>query len=93
MVNSQFNQKTDIVVMGGPAFSTTEEIYMQAHEKTTIFTEPQTPKFWRWYVDDVYFILKRAQPDKFLNHVNNLNQNNNFITEKKSKVEVAFFDI
>ena len=30
--NSQFYQQTDDVAMGGPAFSTTADIYMQVHE-------------------------------------------------------------
>ena len=30
--NSQFYQQTDGIEMGGPASSTTTEIYMQAHE-------------------------------------------------------------
>ena len=34
--NSQFYQQTDGVAMGGPASSTTAEIYMQAHESTAI---------------------------------------------------------
>ena len=36
--NSQFYQQTDGVAMGGPASSTTAEIYMQAYERTVITT-------------------------------------------------------
>ena len=42
--NSQFYQQTDGVAMGGPAFSTTAEIYMQAYERTVITKALQPPK-------------------------------------------------
>ena len=42
--NSQFYQQTDGVAMGGPASSTTAEIYMQAYECTAITTVLHHPK-------------------------------------------------
>ena len=44
--NSQFYQQTDGVAMGGPASSTTAEIYMQAYECTAITTALHPPKVW-----------------------------------------------
>ena len=44
--NSQFYQQTDGVAMGGPASSTTAEIYMQAYESTAITTALHPPKVW-----------------------------------------------
>ena len=41
--NSQFYQQTDGVALGGPASSTTEEIYMQAPEQTPISTAVHSP--------------------------------------------------
>ena len=35
--------------MGKPAFSTTAEIYMQAHEQTAL----NSPKIWERFLDDV----------------------------------------
>ena len=46
--------------MGGPASSTTGEIYMQAHEDTAISMALHHPKVWEQFVDDVYSILKRT---------------------------------
>ena len=37
--------------MGKPAFSTTAEIYMQAHEQTAV----NSPKIWEGFADDVFF--------------------------------------
>ena len=44
--------------MGGPASSTTAEIFMQAHERTAISTTLYFPKVWQRFVDNVYCILK-----------------------------------
>ena len=45
--NSRFYQQTDGVAMGGPASSTTAEIYMQTHERTAISTALHPPKVWK----------------------------------------------
>ena len=45
--NSQFYQQTDDIATGGPASSTTAEIYMQAYERTAISTALQPPKDWK----------------------------------------------
>ena len=42
--NSQFYQQTNGVAMVCPASSITAEIYMQAHERSAIFTALHTPK-------------------------------------------------
>ena len=44
--NSQFYQQTDGIAMGGPASSTTTEIYMQAHEHTAISSALHPSKLW-----------------------------------------------
>ena len=56
--DSQFNQQTDDVSMGGPASSATAKIHVQAHEQTARSTILHPPKFWERFVDDVYSILK-----------------------------------
>ena len=55
---SQFYQETDGVAMGGPASSTTTEIYMKAYKRTAIITALHPPKVWEQFVDNVYSILK-----------------------------------
>ena len=55
--NSQFYQQTDGVAMGGPASSTTAEIYIQAYERTAITTALHPLKVWERFVDNVYSIL------------------------------------
>ena len=45
--NSKLNKQTDGVAMGGPASSTTAEIYMQVYECTAITTALHPPKVWK----------------------------------------------
>ena len=87
--NFQFYQQTDGVAMGGPASSTTAEIYMQAYERTAITTALHPPKVWERFVDDVYSILKRTHLENFFHHINNLHQNMKFTMEEESKGELA----
>ena len=62
--------------MGGPASSTTAEIYLQAYERTAITTALHPPKVWEPFVDDVSSILTCTHLEIFfLHHINNLHQN------------------
>ena len=67
--NSHFYQKTDGVAMGGPASSTTAEIYMQAHERTAISTALRSPKVWERFAGVVYSILKCTHLENFFHHI------------------------
>ena len=78
--------------MGGPASSTTAEIYMQAYERTAITTALHPPKVWERFVDDVYSILKRTHLENFFHHINNLHQNIKFTMEEESNAELAFLE-
>ena len=78
--------------MGGPASSTTAEIYIQAHERTAISTALHSPKVWERFVDNVYSILKRTHLENIFQHINNLHQNIKFTMEEESNGELAFLD-
>ena len=81
---SQFYQKTDSVEMGGPASSTTAEIYMQAHECTVISTALHHPQVWEQFFDDVYSILKRTHLENFFHRIKNLHQDVRFTLVEES---------
>ena len=51
--------------MGGPAPSTTAEIYMQAYERTAIATTLHPPKVCEGFADDVYSIVKLTRLENF----------------------------
>ena len=78
--------------MGGPASSTIAEIYMQAHEHTTVSTALHLPKVWKLFVDDVYSILKRTHFENFFHHNNNRHQFIKFTMKEDSNGELAFLD-
>ena len=90
--NSQFYQQTDGVAMGGPASSTTTEIYMQAYECTAITMALHPSKVWERFVDDVYSILKHTHLENVYHDSNNLYQNIKFTMEEGSNGELAFLD-
>ena len=90
--NSQFYQQTDGVAMGGPASSTTTEIYMQAYEHTAITTALHPPKVWKRFVDDGYSILKRSHLENVFHHINNLHQNMKFTMEEERNGELAILE-
>ena len=83
--NSQFYQQTNDASMGGPASSTTTEIYMQAYEQTAISRTLQQVQ--EQFVDDVYSIRKRTQ--QFFRHMSNLHQNIRFTVKNKSTGELT----
>ena len=91
--NSQFYQQTDGVAMGGPASSTTAEIYMQAHERTAISMALNPLKVWEQFFDKVYSILKRTHLENFFQHINNLHQNIKCTIEEENNGVLAFLDI
>ena len=76
--------------MGGPASSTTAEIYRDAYERTAITTALHPPKVCGKLFDDVYSILKRTHLENFLHHINNLYKNFKFAMEEESNGELAF---
>ena len=78
--------------MGGPAPSTTAEIYMQAYERTPITMALHPPKVCEGFADDVYSILKLTRLENFFHHINNLHQNIKFTMEEESNEELAFLD-
>ena len=78
--------------MGGPASSTTAEIYIQSYKCTAITTALHPPKVWEQFVDDVYFILKHMHLENVFHHINNLHQNIKFTMEEESNRELAFLD-
>ena len=86
-VNFNIVQKKKLkkgVAMGGPASSTTAEIYRHAYERTAITTALHPPKVCEKFVDDVYSVLKRTHLENFLHHINNLYQNFKFAMEEES---------
>ena len=56
--NFQLYQKTDSVAIGGPASSTTVEIYMFTHKHTAISTALHPPTVWQLFVHNFHPNIK-----------------------------------
>ena len=78
--------------MGRPASSTTTGIYMQAHERTAVYTARHPPNVWERFVDDLYSILKCMHLENLFHHINNPHLNIKFTMEEESNGELAFLD-
>ena len=78
--------------MGGPASSTTAEIYMYPHERTVISTALHSPKVWEQFIYDVYSILKSKHLENIFHHINSLHQTIKFAMGEESNGELTFFD-
>ena len=77
--------------MGGPASSTTADIYMQAHEQTAISMKLHAPKVWEHFIDEFYAILKQTHLENVFHGINNLYQKIKF-TREGCNGELAFLD-
>ena len=75
--NSQFHKQTHGVAVKGLSFSTTEGIYVQAHEQTARSTVLNPPKVSNRFVH-VYSILKHKYFQNFPDHIKNLHQKTEF---------------
>ena len=89
--SSQFYQKMHVIEMGWPASSTTtEHLYAGAWQNYNT-TSLNHLKDWKWFVDDVYLILKRTHLENSFYHIINLYHNiNNYGWRKKCGTSVFF---
>ena len=76
--------------MGGPASSTTTEIYLQAYERTAITTALHPPKVWEPFVDDVYSILTCTHLEIFF--ASYQQSSSKFTMEEESNGEQEFLE-
>ena len=57
-------------------------------------TAPQPPVMWKRYVDDTCVIIKAAQQQSFLNHINSIDKNIQFTAEEsRPDASIPFLDI
>ena len=54
---------------------------MGAFEKEAISTAPDSPTFWRRFVEDTFVINQKAKEDSFFNHINSIDNKIQFTKE------------
>jgi len=63
-------------------------------EKTMLESADIKPVYYKWFIDDIFMIVKCSEPEleELVRHMNNQNQNIQFIHEH-SKSEITFLDL
>ena len=69
--------------MGGPASSTTAEIYFQVYKQTSTSAVLHPAIVWERFISDVYSILKYIYLEKVFHHINNHHRNIQFTMEEE----------
>ena len=78
--------------MEAPVPSTTAKIHMQTYYRTAITTAQYSPKVWERLADHVCSTPKRRKLENVFFHIDNLLQNSNFTTKKKSNGWLEFLN-
>ena len=90
----KFYEQVEGSVMGSPISPIVANLYMEDFEMRALNTAPQPPLMWKRYVDDTCVIIKAAQQQNFLNHINSIDKNIQFTSEgPRPDGSIPFLDI
>ena len=80
--------------MGSPISPTVANIYMEDFYMKAVNTSPQPPFMWKRFVDDTFVVIKAAQKQNFLDHINSLDHHIQFTSEEpRPDGSMPFLDI
>ena len=87
-------EQVEGTTMGSPISSIVANLYMKDFEMRAIDTSPQPPLMWRRFVDDTFVVIKAAQKQSFLDHINSINHHIQFTSEEpRPDGSMPFLDI
>ena len=90
----KFYEQVEGAGMGSPISPIVANLYMEDFEMRAINTSPQPPLMWKRFVDDTCVIIKAAQKQSFLDHINSIDQNIQFTAEEpRPDGSIPFLDI
>ena len=78
--------------MGSPVSPVVANLCMEEIEKTAINATPDSPKFWKWHVDDSFCIIKRDAVASFHDSLTSIHQHISFTIEQESNSQLPFLD-
>ena len=67
--------------MGSPISPIVADLFMENFEKRAIESSPHPPCFWRRFVDDTFTIIYTAHKERFLEHLNSIDDHIHFTSE------------
>ena len=90
----KFYEQVEGAAMGPPISPIVANIYMENFKMRAVNTSPQPPLMWKRFVDDTFVIIKAAQKQSFLDHINSIDHNIQFTTEElRPDGSMPFLDI
>ena len=78
----KFYEQVEEAAMGSPISPIVANLHMENFEIRALQSSPTPPLFWKRFVDDTFVILKKAHKEKFLAHINSVDNNIQFTTEE-----------
>ena len=80
--------------MDSPISPIVANLYMEDFEMRALISALQPPLMWKRFVDDTCIIIKAAQQQSFLNHINSIDKNIQFTSEEqRPDGSIPFLDI
>ena len=81
-VQSKFYEQTQGAAMGSPISPIVAYLFMEDLEVQAISTSPTPPALWKRYMDATFTIIKKANRDNFLEHLNSIDPNIQFFSDE-----------
>ena len=86
-------KQVDGVAMGSPVSSVIADIFMENLEMKAFQGYGTVPRVWKRFVDDVLAVVRKAEVERFLDHLNNTHPNILFTMELEQNRSLPFMDV
>ena len=91
--NQNIYQQTHGAAMGSPVSPLIANVYMEDFEARALTSAPNPPSIWLRYVDDTFVKIREEDIEEFTNHINSIDDNIKFTSEREEDGKLAFLDV